>query len=102
MARRPTARPRVPYTTLFRSNAQPEQENPRAGESQSSEHPAGVVPVMRGQYPGGRPIDQVEEPAVVIHGEPVHQPAHQRSEEHTSELQSLTNLVCRLLLAKQQ
>src|SRR5258706_3793939 len=26
--------------------------------------------------------------------------ATQRSEEHTSELQSLTNLVCRLLLAK--
>src|SRR5438046_7996169 len=26
---------------------------------------------------------------------------HSRSEEHTSELQSLTNLVCRLLLAKQ-
>src|SRR5258706_5828560 len=25
-----------------------------------------------------------------------------RSEEHTSELQSLTNLVCRLLLAKKQ
>src|SRR5438046_4004646 len=26
--------------------------------------------------------------------------AHNRSEEHTSELQSLTNLVCRLLLEK--
>src|SRR5437016_11028609 len=26
--------------------------------------------------------------------------AHPRSEEHTSELQSLTNLVCRLLLEK--
>src|SRR5438093_2705889 len=28
------------------------------------------------------------------------QRAHGRSEEHTSELQSLTNLVCRLLLEK--
>src|SRR5437016_12038365 len=27
---------------------------------------------------------------------------HQRSEEHTSELQSLTNLVCRLLLEKKK
>src|SRR5437016_12063175 len=27
-------------------------------------------------------------------------PSHNRSEEHTSELQSLTNLVCRLLLEK--
>src|SRR5215213_10366181 len=29
-------------------------------------------------------------------------PAHRRSEEHTSELQSLTNLVCRLLLEKKK
>src|ERR1019366_2441185 len=28
------------------------------------------------------------------------QPSRNRSEEHTSELQSLTNLVCRLLLEK--
>src|SRR5262249_59367082 len=28
--------------------------------------------------------------------------AHTRSEEHTSELQSLTNLVCRLLLEKKK
>src|SRR3982750_5014699 len=28
--------------------------------------------------------------------------SRRRSEEHTSELQSLTNLVCRLLLAKKQ
>src|SRR5258706_8604134 len=28
--------------------------------------------------------------------------AHDRSEEHTSELQSLTNLVCRLLLEKKK
>src|SRR5262249_58444267 len=32
---------------------------------------------------------------------PVHVPAR-RSEEHTSELQSLTNLVCRLLLEKKK
>src|SRR5258706_2915933 len=30
------------------------------------------------------------------------QPIFQRSEEHTSELQSLTNLVCRLLLEKKK
>src|SRR5258706_4889292 len=28
--------------------------------------------------------------------------SHRRSEEHTSELQSLTNLVCRLLLEKKK
>src|SRR5438045_7169670 len=31
-----------------------------------------------------------------------HQPAAQRSEEHTSELQSLRHLVCRLLLEKKK
>src|SRR5258706_1368107 len=41
---------------------------------------------------------------------PLHEPVHlhpqppgdSRSEEHTSELQSLTNLVCRLLLEKKK
>src|SRR5258706_15860517 len=31
-----------------------------------------------------------------------HRARHERSEEHTSELQSLTNLVCRLLLEKKK
>src|SRR5437016_9140944 len=31
-----------------------------------------------------------------------HRPRRMRSEEHTSELQSLTNLVCRLLLEKKK
>src|SRR5258706_16299964 len=31
-----------------------------------------------------------------------HEPVAHRSEEHTSELQSLTNLVCRLLLEKKK
>src|SRR5438046_8575323 len=33
---------------------------------------------------------------------PASGPRHLRSEEHTSELQSLTNLVCRLLLEKKK
>src|SRR5437016_9431040 len=40
----------------------------------------------------GVPIEKVERKAI----------ANQRSEEHTSELQSLTNLVCRLLLEKKK
>src|SRR5262249_58482237 len=36
------------------------------------------------------------------YGQPVAGCKADRSEEHTSELQSLTNLVCRLLLAKQK
>src|SRR2546427_2023748 len=33
---------------------------------------------------------------------PVGEPSHRRSEEHTSELQSQSNLVCRLLLEKKK
>src|SRR2546430_11457954 len=33
---------------------------------------------------------------------PAHPAVHRRSEEHTSELQSQSNLVCRLLLEKKQ
>src|SRR5437016_6541223 len=44
--------------------------------------------------PMGRPLDKKE---AVLYGQFVHAA---RSEEHTSELQSLTNLVCRLLLEK--
>src|SRR5690606_41947503 len=35
-------------------------------------------------------------------GEPSHRDPHLRSEEHTSELQSRENLVCRLLLEKRK
>src|SRR5437016_8761646 len=35
-------------------------------------------------------------------GKPFQTPGAARSEEHTSELQSLTNLVCRLLLEKKK
>src|SRR5262249_61208068 len=37
-----------------------------------------------------------------VHGSAVDTARRQRSEEHTSELQSLTNLVCRLLLEKKK
>src|SRR2546427_6027673 len=35
-------------------------------------------------------------------GPPKYRPRHRRSEEHTSELQSQSNLVCRLLLEKKK
>src|SRR5258706_7333809 len=42
-------------------------------------------------------------PSVVVDaGASTIEPARLRSEEHTSELQSLTNLVCRLLLEKKK
>ena len=44
-------------------------------------------------------VDQLE---VVEVATPEPGPGEVRSEEHTSELQSLTNLVCRLLLEKKK
>src|SRR2546430_10424419 len=39
---------------------------------------------------------------LLTHPEPIERGAQQRSEEHTSELQSQSNLVCRLLLEKKK
>src|SRR5438045_9509016 len=65
-----------PYTTLFRSSARP--------------HHGG--PVDRGHHHRAR----ARHPHDVHH----HVRPRGRSEEHTSELQSLRHLVCRLLLEK--
>src|SRR2546426_3501628 len=72
MIRRPPRSTLFPYTTLFRSPL-----SPAAGE------PPQLVPAV---------IDCL--PAATAAG--------RRSEEHTSELQSPCNLVCRLLLEKKK
>src|SRR6266850_5585393 len=72
MIRRPPRSTLFPYTTLFRSA----QRARRNGEARAAHHRRrmrGVQPVRAG-----------------------------RSEEHTSELQSPCNLVCRLLLEKKK
>src|SRR5256885_11577122 len=76
MIRRPPRSTLFPYTTLFRSAAPP---------------CAIVVP-----DPLCVPPDIVDDPDTVS----VPVPFKRRSEEHTSELQSPCNLVCRLLLLK--
>src|SRR4051812_49771664 len=74
-----------PYTTLFRSCAPPSGDGDR--DVNRVEWVASpYLPVgLRGRRPGVR--------------EPVERDVF-RSEEHTSELQSHVNLVCRLLLEK--
>src|SRR5258708_18405684 len=75
MIRRPPRSTLFPYTTLFRSLLQPAVERcPTLG----GERPGAVAP-----HSGGHPQAQ-------------------RSEEHTSELQSPDHLVCRLLLEKKK
>src|SRR2546430_7231792 len=70
MIRRPPRSTLFPYTTLFRS---------RSEAAVGADPPATALPLIHGP-----PFDRAEA----------------RSEEHTSELQSQSNLVCRLLLEK--
>src|SRR5256885_7104126 len=98
MIRRPPRSTLFPYTTLFRSlpmGAPP----PRARLADAAAGPGGAVQLHR-------PL--LLDPARLQPGAVVRQPAlgaiggGVRSEEHTSELQSPCNLVCRLLLEKKK
>src|SRR2546426_7084736 len=84
MIRRPPRSTLFPYTTLFRS-ARPPGLAPRRARRLRARHGVGAR---------GRRVRAVRE-ARRIGGE-------HRSEEHTSELQSPCNLVCRLLLEKKK
>src|SRR5437016_6349575 len=79
MIRRPPRSTLFPYTTLFRSDGP--QVPPGRGLADGRGHAVGAV---EDGGAGGDVVDTL------------------RSEEHTSELQSLTNLVCRLLLEKKK
>src|SRR5256885_5507832 len=85
MIRRPPRSPLFPYPPLFRSVCDPREEYSRhwsvAGVQLSREMPDDLVRTMRADA------------RTCIIG---------RSEEHTSELQSPCNLVCRLLLEKKK
>src|SRR5690349_22539993 len=74
MIRRPPRSTLFPYTTLFRSETPPAK----------LEDYADFVRAFVTRYGTGSPIGRV------------------RSEEHTSELQSRRDLVCRLLLEKKK
>src|SRR5256886_10404445 len=95
MIRRPPRSTLFPYTTLFRSR-QLVRDDTRERRD--------VVQRIRscGRRVAGRgltPIEQPEAQPGELEGESF--PAA-RSEEHTSELQSQSNLVCRLLLEKKK
>src|SRR5688572_32263276 len=88
MLRLPPRSTLFPYTTLFRSRG-------AAGRAAAVRQPRGH-PGPRLRRARGRP-DGDDRP-----GHQVRAPATGRSEEHTSELQSQSNLVCRLLLEKKK
>src|SRR2546426_7237201 len=77
MIRRPPRSTLFPYTTLFRSLARVRSRRP--------------VNVVVGRTKSSERFEMLTKPVVSW-----------RSEEHTSELQSPCNLVCRLLLEKKK
>src|SRR5262245_64212722 len=98
MLRRPPISTLFPYTTLFRSQAQ----IPHAVVLRPEENPIPLAPAGVGNLPAGNGAtegSEMNEPSVAPL--PAGRLPTPRSEEHTSELQSLRHLVCRLLLEKQ-
>src|SRR5687767_15181843 len=87
MIRRPPRSTLFPYTTLFRSDQRPRSARRAQGADRdrprSSRHRVGRVAEPRNRRHARRQ-------------------RRDRSEEHTSELQSLAYLVCRLLLEKKK
>src|SRR5687768_17942531 len=84
MIRRPPRSTLFPYTTLFRSLARPRRRFQRGPQTRDP----------RRQHPEAA----ARKPALSTRRGGV----CQRSEEHTSELQSRLHLVCRLLLEKKK
>src|SRR5206468_10835800 len=95
LLRRPPRSTLFPYTTLFRSNGTP-GEVLQADSRLLIAAGSGAVEVEEVQ-PAGKPrmaaADWLRGRGVAAGG---------RSEEHTSELQSRSDLVCRLLLEKKK
>src|SRR2546430_9587827 len=83
MIRRPPRSTLFPYTTLFRSHHR------HLG--------VGKVPLVDDPR-----LDHLVIEVVTLAGALADAGEHRRSEEHTSELQSQSNLVCRLLLEKKK
>src|SRR2546428_7727378 len=77
MIRRPPRSTLFPYTTLFRSPTTSRTDGPMRHATRSSRPPSAQMPIPSSE-------------------------SFPRSEEHTSELQSRSDLVCRLLLEKKK
>src|SRR2546430_9993631 len=90
MIRRPPRSTLFPYTTLFRS---PRQKVARLWVLVATSH----LPVVEARVPFCHGSTFLSGSRLSV----VSRVRWTRSEEHTSELQSQSNLVCRLLLEKQ-
>src|SRR2546430_8309238 len=102
MIRRPPRSTLFPYTTLFRSRDRLAQERV-AGEMEDVALEPARVELFGRELGGDAAVGR--ERAVAVGSDDRDDDAgracrDRRSEEHTSELQSQSNLVCRLLLEK--
>src|SRR5256885_8677001 len=88
MIRRPPRSTLFPYTTLFRSQAE------------GVLHRVHLEQALRGLHMVGMHGADIGADALQGQGLNLRNGSCHRSEEHTSELQSPCNLVCRLLLEK--
>src|SRR2546425_3105122 len=98
MIRRPPRSTLFPYTTLFRSEV-----HLRVGARRDQRRRASVLRGIEAtlSYAGGL-LRKDRGEAAAGTGAQRDDAGHDRSEEHTSELQSLAYLVCRLLLEKKK
>src|SRR3989454_9252665 len=94
MIRRPPRSTLFPYTTLFRSTDRT--------DAIVSEYASRGVELLRMQRRRGKTVAENAALALLRGDIIVNSDASVRSEEHTSELQSPCNLVCRLLLEKKK
>src|SRR5256885_10241049 len=102
MIRQPPRSTLFPYPTLFRSRARSQVADPLAPAAAAQHHhdqPKRARLDQPEQRPAGDGLGG-ERAAVAAHHAQPEEPL--RSEEHTSELQSPCNLVCRLLLEKKK
>src|SRR5438093_2772406 len=102
MLRRPTRSPLCPYTTLFRSNGADQTTLYQTLLQSATGKPwYKVFVISAGTTSGNGNLILSKYPFIATASNlmPASRSAVDatRSEEHTSELQSLTNLVCRLL-----
>src|SRR5256714_8653805 len=97
MIRRPPRSTLFPYTTLFRSKANPSSPSSSSAATRKREFFIAVAGTRastctRARPQGTRANSKSSTRRLTV--------KNSRSEEHTSELQSLAYLVCRLLLEK--
>src|SRR5688572_32740459 len=99
MIRRPPRSTLFPYTTLFRSWQRVSGKRPAPERGLQAPHPNPAARASQHQLRSAA-ADAAAQRVFAVRSLHEDRQVRARSEEHTSELQSQSNLVCRLLLEK--